>query len=279
MINRMIMDEKTKELGILCFVQAADAGDMLSQFAVGNLYLQRYWQEKMNPELYFLPTFFIFSDARKRDDLLEKALNWYDKAAKQGHIPAKVGYAKMLLEDPTNDNVTNALKIYEEADKADNVDATYNLGFVGFPQFPLFFYMQIYYEGLYNVPKDRVRGFTYLKRAADLGDISACYFLGFAYHKGLFENDNPNAAVPTISKEGEGGEKLCEQDIAKCCEYLEKAAKGGHSKAHIYLHQMYYNGDGVEKNLAKSHDHLILAIRIGDPEAMFIYGNQLYTGE
>ena len=60
----------------------------------------------------------MVSDARKRDDLLEKALNWYDKAAKQGHIPAKVGYAKMLLEDPTNDNVTNALKIYEEADKA-----------------------------------------------------------------------------------------------------------------------------------------------------------------
>ena len=56
----MIMDEKTKELGILCFVQAADAGDMLSQFAVGNLYLQRYWQEKMNPELYFLQTIVLW---------------------------------------------------------------------------------------------------------------------------------------------------------------------------------------------------------------------------
>ena len=83
----------------------------------------------------------MVSDARKRDDLLEKALNWYDKAAKQGHIPAKVGYAKMLLEDPTNDNVTNALKIYEEADKADNVDATYNLGFVSFS--PFFFSVDI----------------------------------------------------------------------------------------------------------------------------------------
>lgn len=40
-----------KELGILCFVQSADAGDMLSQFAVGNLYMQRYWQEKMKPDL------------------------------------------------------------------------------------------------------------------------------------------------------------------------------------------------------------------------------------
>lgn len=132
---------------------------------------------------------------------------------------------------------------------------------------------------MYNVPKDRVRGFNYLKRAADLGDISACYFLGFSYHKGLFENDNPNAQVPTTSKPGEGGAQLCEKDIEKCLAYLEKAAKGGHSKAHIYLHQMYHTGDGVEKDLTKSHDHLLQAMRQGDPEALFIRGNQLYTGE
>lgn len=71
-------------------------------------------------------------DARKRDDLMDKAKNWYEKASKQGHVPSKVGFAKMCLEDPTTDNVTLAMKIYEEADKADNVDATYNLGFVKF---------------------------------------------------------------------------------------------------------------------------------------------------
>ena len=37
----------------------------------------------------------------------------------------------MCLEDPTSDNVQLALKIYSEADEAGNVDATYNLGFVG----------------------------------------------------------------------------------------------------------------------------------------------------
>ena len=51
-ICRLITKEKTKELGILAFVQAADAGDTLSQFAVGNLYMQRYWQEKMKPDVY-----------------------------------------------------------------------------------------------------------------------------------------------------------------------------------------------------------------------------------
>ena len=48
---RLIENKDTKELGILCFVQAADQGDLLSQFAVGNLYMQRYWQEKMKPGL------------------------------------------------------------------------------------------------------------------------------------------------------------------------------------------------------------------------------------
>lgn len=49
--NRFVEKPETKELGILCFVQAADNGDTLSQFAVGNLYMQRYWQEKMKPDL------------------------------------------------------------------------------------------------------------------------------------------------------------------------------------------------------------------------------------
>ena len=50
-IHRFVEKPETKELGILCFVQAADNGDILSQFAVGNLYMQRYWQEKMKPDL------------------------------------------------------------------------------------------------------------------------------------------------------------------------------------------------------------------------------------
>ena len=72
---------------------------------------------------------------KKMNDLLDKAKIWYDLSAKQGYIPAKVGLAKMLLEDPTHDNVAQAIAIYEEADKADNVDATYNLGFVKSPRF------------------------------------------------------------------------------------------------------------------------------------------------
>ncbi len=71
------------------------------------------------------------SDARTRDSLMEKSKKWYEMASKQGHIPSKVGFAKMCLEDPTSDNVQLALKIYSEADEAGNVDATYNLGFVG----------------------------------------------------------------------------------------------------------------------------------------------------
>ena len=58
------------------------------------------------------------SDARTRDSLMEKSKKWYEMASKQGHIPSKVGFAKMCLEDPTSDNVQLALKIYSEADEA-----------------------------------------------------------------------------------------------------------------------------------------------------------------
>lgn len=124
-----------------------------------------------------------------------------------------------------------------------------------------------------------MKGFRYIERAAKLGDISACYFLGFAHHHGLFEHDNPNAAQPTTAKPGEGGARLCEADAGRCMEYLSRAVQGGHSKAMLYLHQMYRNGDGVAKDAQKSNDYLQMAMRTGDPEALFIRANQLYTGE
>ena len=70
------------------------------------------------------------SDAKLLDNFMEKSHMWYSMAAEKGHVPSKVGNAKMYLEDPTRDNVKLAMKIYEEADQAGNVDATYNLGFV-----------------------------------------------------------------------------------------------------------------------------------------------------
>lgn len=124
-----------------------------------------------------------------------------------------------------------------------------------------------------------MRGYSYLRKAADKGDVNACFFVGFSFHKGLHENDNPNAAVPTTSKPGEGGNQLCEKDISQCLNYLERAAAGGHSKALLYLHQMYKNADGVEKDMTKAKDCLIKAMRLGDPEALFIRGNQYYSGE
>ena len=43
--------------------------------------------------------------------------------------------------------------------------------------------------------------------------------------------------------------------------------------------KIYSNGEEVEKNLRKAQDYLIRAMRQGDPEALFIRGNQLYSGE
>ena len=85
--------------------------------------------------------------------------------------------------------------------------------------------------------------------------------------------------MPTTSKRGEGGARLCEENLPQCLSYLEKAATGGHSKAMLYLYQMYHNGDGVEKDLTRAEDYLVKAMRTGDPEALFIRGNQLYSGE
>ena len=46
-----------------------------------------------------------------------------------------------------------------------------------------------------------------------------------------------------------------------------------------YGNRLLENGEEVEKNLRKAQDYLIRAMRQGDPEALFIRGNQLYSGE
>ena len=82
-----------------------------------------------------------------------------------------------------------------------------------------------------------------------------------------------------MSKPGEGGAQLCEKDIPKAINYLEKAANRGHSKASIYLHQMFRSADGVDKDIPRAQRYLLQAMRTGDPEALFIRANQLYAGE
>ena len=46
-----------------------------------------------------------------------------------------------------------------------------------------------------------------------------------------------------------------------------------------YGNRLLENGEEVEKDLRKAQDYLIRAMRQGDPEALFIRGNQLYSGE
>ncbi len=64
------------------------------------------------------------------------------------------------------------------------------------------------------------------------------------------------------------GTKLCmEGDYTSAFEYYTKAAEMGDFEAHFKLATMYYNGQGVEKNVGKQIHHLEEAAIRGNPNA------------
>lgn len=80
----------------------------------------------------------------------------------------------MLLAKDTADDVREAMMLYEKASKlpVPQRDALFNLGL-------------LYYDGREGVvPKDLPLSFEYYKRAADLGDLSSQFWVGYSYATG-----------------------------------------------------------------------------------------------
>jgi TPR repeat protein len=130
-------------------------------------------------------------------------------------------------------------------------DALYNLGMA-------------YWDGVLGVvPKDRLRAAAYFKRAADLFDPSALFWLGYSHHNG-----DKEAGIP--------------RDSRSAMRYLELAAGSGHPGAAHYLARLYRNGDKKRLNLLpnrmKSDYFLRMAADAGHAEALFELADSYFHG-
>src|SRR6185369_1807472 len=70
-------------------------------------------------------------------------------------------------------------------------------------------------------------------------------------------------------------ELLCKE----CIISLGKLAENGDEVAMFILANMYYNGEGTEKNLEKAFHWYQKAAKYGSKEAMFHLANMYYNGE
>ena len=102
------------------------------------------------------------------------------------------------------------------------------------------------YANGWGVPQDYARAVAWYKKAAEQGDASAQFGLGFMYFNGW--------GVP--------------QDYARAIAWYKKAAEQGDASAQFGLGLMYANGWGVPQDYAKAHMWLNLAAALGHESAM-----------
>ena len=160
-------------------VAAANAGDILAMYQVGVCCQQGV--------------------GTARD--IDKAAQWYTKAAQRGFTNAQVNLATLLLQ---NGDPASAAHWYEQAANSGDLEAMYGLGSI---------YIGIVGNG---GPRDQYKGSVLMMRAAEGGCALAYGFAGLAYQHGL------------------GGQ----QDTAKAIHFFRLAARDGDENAIRHLRQM-----------------------------------------
>ena len=118
-----------------------------------------------------------------------------------------------------------ALKAFELAAKSGNLDALTALG--------------VMYIGGIGVEQNNLKGYDYIKKAADKSDPKAQYTLGALYYLG--------AGV--------------EKDYKKAFNWLNLASEQNYIDAKYNLGVMYEFGEGVEKNYKKAYEYYLFAAR------------------
>ena len=185
---------------------------------------------------------------------LDIAKSLFRYAASKNHYDACVQLGNMHLQN--ENEINEAIEMYEIAGlKGNHPDGLYNLG-------------NIYYE-----KQDYEKAVSYFEKASNVGDPSATFWLGYAYHRG----------IEAVSNEGNNdtANMVVDMDPKKAFDLLNKAANDGHNGARIYLAQAYRSSDEmlqIEKNDEKMWEYLNIAIDENDGEALYIVGDMYFNG-
>lgn len=119
-----------------------------------------------------------------------------------------------------------------------------------------------YYEGAYMLPKDMNKALSYFRKAAERGHALAQTFMVMGCMN--YNDDHNEEVMYWLQKAAEQGERQALYnlgisyhrgdlngmvDIAKSNELFRQSAEAGYQAAYSRMAQIYFNGEGVEKNL------------------------------
>ena len=166
-----------------------------------------------------------------------KAVEWYRKAAEQGHACAQCNLGQCYYNgEGVEQDYVKAVEWYRKAADQGDAQAQCNLG-------------ECYHSGR-GVDQGYAKAVEWYRKAAEQGYASAQYNLGNSYRLGKGVN----------------------QDYAKAVEWYRKAAEQGYASAQCDLGTSYYLGEGVEQDYAKAVEWFRKAAEQGDETAQINLG-------
>ena len=211
----------------------------------------------------------------------DRAIEWYGKAAANGHATAQYSLGEMYhYGRGVKQDYVKARKWYEKAAENGDTMAQYGLG-------------ELYESGL-GTKQDYTKAIEWYEKAAANGSVIAQGYLGSIYQYGRGVEQNYDRAMELYKKASDKGYsgvynnlglmyfygQGVEQDYAKAFEWFNKSAViGGYSEAKYNLGYMYQHGLGVEQDYAKAREWYEKAANNGLVIAQYNLGNMYQMGE
>lgn len=175
----------------------------------------------------------------KQDE--EKAFSYYSMAASQGDNIAINNLGSLYYSGiGTQKNIVKAIEMFDKSAQLGNGEAAINLAF-------------IYLTSVPNASDKKI--VDLLKQAAQTGNITATYMMGYAYYRGY-----------VVSK-----------DFHKAFELFNQAAVS-YDEAQYELAQRYINAEGTPRNYGNAVKFLKQAALQGHVKSMNELGNILAEG-
>lgn len=175
-------------------------------------------------------------------------MEWWQKAADQGHIDANVFLCHFFLEAGLGEE--EGIKAVKWFEKAVEQNSLYSgMAYEGLGQ--------CYMQGI-GVEQDYEEAVKWLKRAVDQDDVGAKsqYYLGCCYYF------------------GDG----IEQDYEEAEKWFQKAAEQGNARAQCRLGACYETGDGIQQNYKEAVKWYRKAAEQDDGTAQDQLGRCYYAG-
>lgn len=285
--DKGIAVQKNYEIAYQWYYKAAIKGNAFAQYSLGILYsegngvIKDYnkafiWFQK-SAENDYVGAYYQLGRAYYNglgvDKDEENAFKWHKKAA-ENNLPASQ-YALSLMYkngEGCEENLVSAYYWVERAAENDYEDAYYVVG-------------RSYLEGI-CVEVNYKKAFHYLSKGYLALDTNCIESLAEMYLKGLNVKKDVYTALELYNRALEFGDRSIYFKIGKVYEdegLINQAISiynQGHEEGNLKCTQrlgiMYYNGEGVEKDLEKAIEYMEIAAAKKEPHAMYVLAVAYY---